>query len=457
MTPAAHTYFAHLSLGASLLSVAPFAILLLAIAVLPLVPATEPWWEHNRNRLLVALPCSLAGALLYVVPTGDGGQLLHALVEYLAFLALVGSLYTISGGIHIQGAFAGFPWINTLFLAVGAVLANVLGTTGASMLLIRPFLRANHHRKHVVHQVVFFIFIVSNCGGLLTPLGDPPLFLGFLRGVPFGWTLRLAAPWAVTVGLLLGVFHILDERAYLREELGARENLAAVVAASARRLHIQGGLNFLWLGLVLLATLLAGYGLKPWLSLRFGEEQAGLLVALLQALILGALALVSYRTTALNLHRANHFSFGPVKEVAILFLGIFGAMLPALALLGAKGASLGLIHPWQYFWATGGLSGFLDNAPTYLSMGTLAATTRGLDPAHLGELAARAPRLLEAISCGAVFMGANTYIGNGPNFMVKAIASHRGLHGPGFFGYMLWSLAVLGPIFLLLTLLFFRG
>jgi len=450
-------YFRGLSPALTLLHVLPFGGLLLMIAILPLISATAHWWEQNRNKLVIASACGLAGVLLYAVPTGDGGRVLHTAVEYLAFMGLVGSLFVISGGIHIRGAFAGFPWVNTLFLGLGAILANALGTTGASMLLIRPFLRANQHRKNKAHQVVFFIFVVSNCGGLLTPLGDPPLFLGFLRGVPFAWTLRFLPEWALVNGLLLAVFHILDERAFLKEELADKESLADQVAASAKRIHIQGRRNFLWLGGVLATTLLAGYVMTPLLSRALGPGHAGLYTSLFQALAMGVLALVSYRTTPRYLHEANHFSFHPVQEVAVLFLGIFGAMLPALALLEAKGPALGITHAWQYFWMAGGLSSFLDNAPTYLTFATLAASTLGLGGEHFGELAAKAPHLLGAVSCGAVFMGANSYIGNGPNFMVKAIADHRGVKTPSFFGYMLWACAVLIPIFLVVTLVFFRG
>jgi Na+/H+ antiporter NhaD/arsenite permease-like protein len=448
-------FYAGLGPAAALLHVLPFALLLLLIAVLPLLPAAAHWWERNRNKLLVSLLLGAAGVLLYYIPTRDGSKLLHTAVEYLAFLALLGSLFVISGGIHISGRFAGFPWVNTLFLALGAVLANLLGTTGASMMLIRPLLRANQHRQHKTHIVIFFIFIVSNTGGLLTPLGDPPLFLGFLRGVPFDWTLRFFKEWVLVQAVLLLVFHLLDEYHFLKEDLASRASLVDELAKAQRRIHIEGRHNLWLLGGVTGVILASGYLLSPFLIARYGEAHAALAGGLFQAMALAGLGLLSWRTTAKSIHEANHFGFGPILEVAALFLGIFAAMLPALALLSAKGAALGLTRPWQYFWATGLLSSFLDNAPTYLTFATLAASTSGLPTDHLGELAAKAPRLLEAVSLGAVLMGANSYIGNGPNFMVKAIAEHRGVRMPGFGGYLLWSGAVLIPIFALLTWIFF--
>jgi Na+/H+ antiporter NhaD/arsenite permease-like protein len=448
-------YFTSLSLPLAALHAAPFVLLLLLIAVLPLIPLTAHAWEKNRNKLWVSMLLGGTGLLMYALPTHDWAKVLHTAAEYAAFMGLVGSLFVISGGIHIRGAFAGFPWVNTVFLGLGAVLANLLGTTGASMLLIRPFLRANQKRSNKIHQVVFFIFVVSNCGGMLTPLGDPPLFMGFLRGVPFDWTLRFTREWGLTIGLLLFVFHILDERAFLREDQATKADLVDEVAGAAKKLHIDGKKNFYFLGGVLAVTLVSGYVLNPWLTRLWGAEHAALYGALFQAASMGLLAFFSHRFTAKSIHEANHFSFGPVLEVGALFAGIFAAMLPALALLSAKGPSLGLTQPWQYFWSAGLLSSFLDNAPTYLTFATLASSVSGLNPAHFGELAAKAPRLLEAISCGAVFMGANTYIGNGPNFMVKAIADHRGVKTPSFFGYMLWALCVLIPIFVLQTFLFF--
>jgi Na+/H+ antiporter NhaD/arsenite permease-like protein len=447
--------FAGMGPGASLLAGCPLALLLSLIAVLPLIPAVSGWWAGSRNKLIVSLACALAGVLLYIIPTRDGAKLLQTGIEYLAFISLLGSLFVISGGIHISGAFAGFPWVNTLFLFLGALLANVLGTTGASMLLIRPLLRANQHRHHKTHIVIFFIFIVSNTAGLLTPLGDPPLYLGFLKGVPFGWTLRLLPQWALAQLLLLLVFHLLDGYWFGKEAAEAKQNMVAEVAKAARKLHVQGKWNLAYLAGVLVSIVLSGYVLRPALAGPLGEVGADLGANLFQILVMLGLALASWRTTAKSIHAENNFSFAPIQEVAILFLGIFGAMIPALALLAAKGAQSGLSHPWQYFWMSGALSSFLDNAPTYLTFASLAAGQSGVGGEHLGRLAQAAPQLLAAVACGSVFMGANSYIGNGPNFMVKAIADHHGVKMPSFGGYMLWSLAILIPLFILETFLFF--
>jgi len=409
-----------------LLSAAPFALLLLAIALLPLIPAAAGWWARERSQLLVALLAALAGALLYALPSGDWARLWQSGLQYAAFMALLGALYTISGGIHLQGGLSGRPGSNTLLLLVGALLANLLGTTGASMLLIRPLLKANQHRQHKAHLAVFFIFIVSNCGGLLLPLGDPPLYLGFLRGVPFAWTLRLWPEWLLAQGLLLAAFYLLDRR---------WSEAPAQPAGPRPKLKVEGLMN-----LALLAGVLAGAAfLGPYSS----------------TLAFALLAWASYKATPQRIHAANHFSFAPLREVGILFFGIFGAMIPVLALLTAAGPQGGLQQPWQAFWMSGGLSAFLDSAPAYLAFATLAAAQRGLSVGDLGALAVAAPKLLAAISCGTVLFGAATYIGNAPNLMVKAMAEQRGVRMPSFLGFMGWSLAFLVPVLLLATWLFF--
>lgn len=428
-------------LGASLplYSVAPFVLLLLSIAILPLV--AEHWWEPLRNRAFVAFGLALPVAWWFL--RHDPGHLAHTLIEYVAFIALLGSLYVIAGGIRILGDLRATPLVNTTFLAVGALLANVIGTTGASMLLIRPVLETNDERKHIAHVPIFFIFIVSNIGGCLTPLGDPPLFLGFLRGVPFTWTFSLVPEWLFTVIVLLAVFFVFDTVMCRRE---TREALRRDRMLT-RRLRIEGGMNFVWLLGVLVAVFL-----PLWWRV---------------AAMLG-LAVISYRATPRSLHLANRFSFYPIQEVAILFAGIFVTMIPALLLLEARGADLGIHEPWQFFWLTGGLSSFLDNAPTYLTFASLAlglhahAATPPDGAVGTGPLFAlvhseAGAAILRAISLGAVFMGANTYIGNGPNFMVKAIVEQRKLPMPSFFGYMAWSVGILVPIFVIVTLLFFRG
>ncbi|MBI4238616.1 MAG: sodium:proton antiporter [Deltaproteobacteria bacterium] len=402
-------------------TIVPFAALLCCIAVLPL--AVPHFWERNRNRALIA--AALATPTLVWLLQHDPLALQHTALEYFSFICLLGSLYTIAGDILVTGDLRATPRVNTAFLAVGAVLANFIGTTGASMVLIRAFLRTNSERRHVHHLPVFFIFIVSNCGGLLTPLGDPPLFLGYLRGVPFFWTLQLLPHWLCIVGALLLIFYVWDALAYRRE---TSSDLARDVAL-VRPLRIQGGINFLPLAGVVGAVFLP----TPW-----------------RELIMLGMALVSLRLSPQVARRQNVFTWGPILEVAILFAGIFVTMVPALMLLREHGPSFGVTTPGQFFWATGLLSGVLDNAPTYL---TFLSLGQGLGlPA---EVAGVPTTLLTAISTGAVLMGANTYIGNGPNFMVKAIADHAGFRTPSFFGYCLYSLAILFPLYALLHVIFF--
>jgi Na+/H+ antiporter NhaD/arsenite permease-like protein len=456
MTANHATFWADLSLGGILLNLAPFILLLLMIAVFPLIPRVARWWDNNRNKLLVSAACGVAGVALFYLPTGDAGHVFVNYLEYLDFILLLAALYIVSGGIYISGAFAGFPRTNTLFLAVGAVLANFLGTTGASMLLLRPLIRANRLRKHKVHLIIFFIFVVSNCGGLLTPLGDPPLYLGFLRGVPFAWTLRLWPQWFFTQGILLSLFLLFDHVVFKREDEATRKDLAAEIKAAEKGLHVQGRRNFWFLALIMATVLFAGYFLQPWLERDLPLTQAEVWTKVFQAALLALTAWLSFRFTPPTLHDRNHFTFHPIQEVAALFFGIFGAMLPALAVLAAKAPSFNLTEPWQYFWASGFLSSFLDNAPTYLTFATLACSSSGVTANSFCDLATYFPQLLIAVSCGSVFMGANTYIGNGPNFMVKSMAEHAHIKMPSFGGYMLWSLVILLPIFFLQTLIFFR-
>jgi Na+/H+ antiporter NhaD/arsenite permease-like protein len=427
---------------------APFAALLLAIAVLPL--AAPHFWESNRNRAWVSfgLAVPFAAWMLHSYGSEAARHLTHFLLDYVSFLALLGSLFVISGGVHVKGSLAGTPRSNTALLG----LANLIGTTGASMVLIRPLLRANEERRRKVHLVVFFIFVVSNCGGLLTPLADPPLFLGFLKGVPFAWTLRLWKEWLLVVGALLVIFHRIDRAILAREEKRTREPLLDELSEH-RPLRIEGLGNLLLLAGVVLVILGRGAG---W-GTGGGEWPFGV-----QEGLMAVLAVISHQTTKPAIHRANRFGFAPILEVAILFAGIFVTMTAPMLMLNARGAALGLVAPWQYFWATGLLSSFLDNAPTYLSFAAAAAGQAGVSvdgPRYLAELLAQGPaaqKILEAIACGAVFMGANTYIGNGPNFMVKAIAEENGVEMPSFFGYMVYSAAILLPLFLLVTFLIFR-
>jgi Na+/H+ antiporter NhaD/arsenite permease-like protein len=426
-----------IALGASLplWSVVPFAGLLLSIALFPLFAPSV--WARHYAKVCLAFGVPVACFFLLRAPR----ELLHTALEYASFLILLASLFTISGGILLRGTLRGTAGVNCAILAVGALLANVFGTTGASMLLIRPLLRANAHRRRIAHVVVFFIFVVANIGGALTPIGDPPLFLGYLRGVPFFWTLRaMALPWAFACALVIGAFYLVDRRALALEKVAAAEADGdparagapdTLAAAGEERvpLSIEGKINLPLLMVVIGAVFLP----TPW------REMA-----------MAAAAGVSAWKTPAKVRKENEFTWYPIEEVAILFAGIFATMIPALLILKARGAELGVVSPAHFFWVTGALSSFLDNAPTYLTFFSLAQGVGGAE-----TVAGVSAPLLQAISAGAVFMGANSYIGNAPNFMVKAIAEEAGVRMPSFFGYMAWSCGILLPIFALLTLIFF--
>ena len=400
----------------------PFVAMLLAVALCPL--RIPHWWESNRNKFLVSCALGFPILILYlfrrpvsVVRTGE---------DYLSFIILLGGLYAIAGGIRLRGDLEATPLTNTAFLALGAVLASFVGTTGASMLLIRPLLQTNSERARVTHTVIFFIFLVSNIGGLLTPLGDPPLFLGYLEGVPFAWTFRLWLPWLCTSSVLLLTYFVWDSIQHTREPLAA-------LRRDRRRiepLRLQGGVNGFWLAGVVVAVAFVG---EPW-----------------REAIIVALVGLSWWSTPRGVRRANGFTVYPIAEVAAVFLGIFLTMIPALELLRARGGELGVREPWQFFWATGALSSFLDNAPTYL---TFLALAQGLGLTD--EVVGVSHAVLTGISLGAVFMGANTYIGNAPNFMVKSIAEEAGVKMPSFFGYMAYSGSILLPLYVAATFLFF--
>ncbi|ASM78207.1 sodium:proton antiporter [Vitreoscilla filiformis] len=432
----------------------PFAGMLLSIALLPLLRPI--FWHHHFGK--VAAGWALAFLLPFAVVFGPGaafGVVGHTLVaEYIPFIVLLTALFTAAGGIYVRGNLHGSPLLNTGLLGIGAVLASLMGTTGASMLLIRPLIRANDNRRHVTHVVVFFIFIVSNAGGSLTPLGDPPLFLGFLKGVEFTWTLRHLFPETLfLVGSLLALFFVIDSYWYRREGV-----LPQDPTPDDHRLGLDGAINFLPLLGVVALVLLSGTW-KPGISVSVLGHAVGL-EQLLRDVGLLAMTALSLWITPHSVREANQFSWAPMQEVAKLFIGIFLTMVPVLAMLkageaGAFGAVTRAVTgadgqplPWAYFWISGLLSSFLDNAPTYLVFFNLA----GGDPQTLmGPLAAT----LAAISAGSVFMGANSYIGNAPNFMVKAIAEERGVRMPSFFGYMLWSGAILLPLFGVMTLIWF--
>jgi len=400
----------------------PFIGLLLSIAILPL---TAPkFWHPLKNQALVAAFFSIP--VIYLCLVHNPHLLVTGLEHYLSFVILLGALFIVSGGICITGDLVSTPLANTLMLGLGAVLANFIGTTGASMVLIRPLLFANHYRKHHIHIPVFFIMVVSNIGGLLTPLGDPPLFLGFLLGVPFFWTLKLYPFWLLATGIVLLVFFVIDHKAFDHETKRLQRE-----ARSDAPVHIKGLRNLGCLGMIIAATI---WTPQPW-----------------REILMVAAALISLRTTPKSYHEANGFNFYPILEVAILFLAVFITMEPALEILFLRGAEMGMTAPWQFFWATGGFSSFLDNAPTYL---TFISLGQGLGRG--GAILGLPETILAAISVGAVFFGAMTYIGNAPNFMVRSIALHRGWKMPSFFGYMAWSAGILLPLFLLITFFFFR-
>ena len=429
----------------------PFIAVLLLIA---LMPALAPhWWESNRNRGIVMALIAVPFAAWFIHAFGDGGkfQLMHAGVEYFSFISLILSLYLLGGGVYLRGSLAGTPLANTAMLAIGALLANVVGTTGASMILIRPLLRANQKRTARAHIIVFFIFIVSNCAGLLTPLGDPPLYLGFLKGVPFSWTFSLWLPWLIVNGTLLLIFNLLDQSVINKEEAASSRVSTLDEVLQHEPLRIEGKNNVALLGLVVLVVVARG---QQW-----GFGPVGWPVGLQEGLLL-LLAGIGYLTTSERIRTENNFSFGPILEVAILFAGIFATMSAPLLLLNAHAKALALDLPWHFFWATGMLSSVLDNAPTYLAMAATAAGQAGVevDGPFIGKWLATgdtAHLYLTAIALGSVFMGALTYIGNGPNFMVRAVAEENGVKMPSFFAYMRYAFLILIPIFILVTLVLF--
>lgn len=408
----------------SLIWVNPFACLLLSIAILPL--AAPGFWESNLRKLLVS--AVLIAPVIGLYLAHDPVAVAHTARDYLSFIILLGSLFVTSGGVAVRGDLEARPWVNTTFLAVGGLFASFIGTTGASMLFIRPLLHTNAERRYVVHTVVFFIFLVSNIGGCLTPLGDPPLFLGYLAGVPFWWTFRLTSMWMLTMAVVLVIYFIWDTMMHRKESPGS----LARDATKTLPLTVAGKANLLLLGGIVAATALLS---APW-----------------REFAMVTFAGVSWFRTPAHVHRINHFTLHPIVEVAVVFLGIFFTMVPALTLLRVRGAELGVRHAWQYFWATGILSALLDNAPTYLAF-LAVGQGQNLTP----EVAGVPHAILKAISAGAVFMGGLTYIGNGPNFMVRSIAESRGIKMPSFGGYMLYSGAILIPVFIIVTLVFFTA
>jgi Na+/H+ antiporter NhaD/arsenite permease-like protein len=423
-------------------SVVPFVMLLLGIAVLPLV--REHWWEKNYNKAILAAVCGV-GPFLYFL-WRDWHLLAHTSLEYFQFLVLLFSLFTISGGIFLSGDLRATPKVNTSFLLIGAILANFVGTTGAAMLLIRPIIRTNSQRKNTRHIPVFFIFVVANVGGSLLPIGDPPLFLGFLRGVPFFWTLHLFFPWLTAVGLISIVFFIWDTIAYA----GESQAELRMDDASIEPLALHGKRNIpLLVGVVLAVAFMPSahlpashwYGYVPWREITMLSLTAASLW----------LTPLKGSTRHLDPRKENKFTFHAITEVAVLFAGIFTAMIPALQILEVQGGVLPVKEAWHFFFVTGTLSGFLDNAPTYL---TFLALAQGQSYAGADAIVGVNPLVLQGISLGAVFMGALTYIGNAPNFMVKSISDEAGLKMPTFAGYLLWAVVILLPIFFAINIVF---
>ena len=407
----------------------PFILMLASIAAMPLL--NHHWWERFYPAVATILAAVCAGYYLLILK--DVTRMGHVAHEYLSFVILIGSLYVVAGGIHIRVKGEATPLTNSLFLLIGAVLANLIGTTGASMLLIRPWIRMNRYRVTAFH-IIFFIFIVSNIGGCLTPIGDPPLFLGYLKGVPFWWVLENCwRAWLLGVFVLIFVFYCFDRRNFLRAPKEVRELETA---------HEQWRFDGLF-NLAFIAALLGAVFLPPWV----------------REAVMVLTGLASYALTPQEIHRSNDFTMEPIKEVAWIFIGIFATMVPALDFLELHSYALGIHSGTQYFWFTGLLSGFLDNAPTYLAFLATAFGTKGLsldNPAHMTQFISQEGLELVAISIGAVFFGALTYIGNGPNFMVKSIAHKSGIRMPGFLGYLTkYSLPILLPLFILVSLLFF--
>jgi len=411
--------------------IAPFALLLLLIAIMPLSPASlKRLWDKYYPIVSVTLGLAVVAYYFLKIPGGAAG-IGRTIQQYISFICLIGSLFVVAGGIMMKIKGEGTPFFNTLFLALGAVVANLIGTTGASMLMIRPWIRMNEYRFNPFH-VVFFIFVVSNCGGALTPMGDPPLFLGYLSGVPFFWLVKHAVlPWITCLGLILTTFFFFDRWSFTKVDDGLPAEFSGTGAW-----YVHGGWNLIPLGIVIAAV--------------FMPPETGFLR---EGVMLTA-ALASWRFTPHSVHAENKFNFGPLQEVAWLFIGIFLTMMPALDYLGQHGKAMGFAHPLQYYLAAGSLSAVLDNAPTYLNFLQLAqtsfarggaGTTEGVDSVQ--HLLVAHPAFIVTVSLGAVFFGAMTYIGNGPNFMVKSIAENAGVPAPSFFGYIFkYSVPVLLPI-----------
>lgn len=438
----------------------PFAGVLLCIAILPLVAGE--WWEKRQPLVIAVL--SLLFIIPFAVMYGAGAAadtVLECLFnDYLTFIVLLFGLYCVAGNINLEGDLAGCPRVNIIILILGTLFSSFIGTTGSSMLFVRPILKMNAWRKRRAHVMIFFIFLVSNIGGCLTPIGDPPLLMGFSRGIPFAWSFRLFPVLAVNMVILLVIFYFIDKKEY-RKDLA--DGMRPDISSGRTKFHIRGIHNVIFLVMIILAVVLSGALPKlPAFQDAAGEtigihifgEVSFPVTSLIEILIILAAAFLSFKTTEKEVRTANHFTWGSIREVAVLFIGIFITMQPALMILRNVGSQLGLDQPFQMFWATGALSSFLDNTPTYLVFLT-AAGAYGFSSGMATAVGVIPIQMLMAISCGAVFMGANTYIGNAPNFMVKSISDENGVRMPSFFGYMWWSVRFLIPVFLIDMLLFF--
>ena len=420
----------------------PFVVMLLCIAVLPLIPHVGEWWEHNLHKLYVSLILGVPVGF-WLCAHGMNHELIHQMIyDYVPFILLLMALFVTTGGICIRGDLKATPTTNTVILAIGWVLASFMGTTGAAMLLIRLLLATISQRKYRVHTVLFFIAIVANCGGLLSPLGDPPLFLLFQKGTPFMWWLQNMLPeWAVTGILLLGIYFLIDLYFYKKEPI---ENIMADVRESTK-MQVSGLINLVWLACVICSTMFINSTYIP----AMGAEHAPWYLKLLREWAFIAIIAASWFTTPKETRVKNNYSWTPILEVACVFLGIFATMTPALMYLQQN--PLPVSAPWQFVYCTGALSAFLDNAPTAMVFHATATTL----PAGVDAVAGIAPEFMKAISMGAVFFGALTYIGNGPNFMVKSIAEQEGIDMPSFFGYMIkFSLIILLQVYISVQLLF---
>ena len=438
----------------------PFAGLLLCIAIMPLIKAE--WWEAHQPHVVLMWIILMVVPFAVVYGVGDAAEtVLDCIInDYLTFIILLFGLFCVSGNITMEGDFAGSPRVNVCLLAFGTLLSSCIGTTGASMLMVRPVIKMNSWRKRKSHIMVFFIFMVSNMGGCLTPIGDPPLLMGFMRGVPFFWSLHLLPVLLFNMVIMLFVFYHVDKLAYRKDIAQGRK---PDISKPGTEFKIDGLHNIIFLVMIVVGVILSG--MLPSMpafqdaagNVRgihiFGEVTLSF-PSIIEIILILAAAFLSFKTTDKKIRVRNHFTWGAIKEVAVLFIGIFITMIPALLILKARGADLGLTQPWQFFWITGALSSFLDNTPTYLVFFTTAASL-GFS-SGVQTLTSFIPQtILMAISCGAVFMGANTYIGNAPNFMVRSIAEENGIKMPSFVGYLVWSVSILVPTFFIDTLLFF--